>query len=569
MNPLLRFVFLLCAWLALPSLAALVNCPECGRRVSNEASQCPNCGLPGAKLKEAVPVPSRPSPAPFESPAAPQVRSERRDPPNWFDTADSGLDCPQLKWNPVSGTLDTTPDGLVFKSTRPDSAGLQLSLTPPGLQGTLLVQVLATGAGSATVKYSLDSGRGITYSYSTLTVTPGTSQTLYFYPRAKSECQVTFTPTSGGGFTLARVRGFWFPSGDGVSSGYTTPSPLTLPEKPRPTREASVQSTVLIVETDQGAGSGFLARSGTETYIFSNQHVMGGAKSMTFRTADGRKFTPVSMEVADKEDLVRFALSAEDALTLKSALTLAAGEPRNGESIMVYGNSQGTSTITELPGEVESVGPNLIEVSAPFVQGNSGGPICNRKGEVLGVSSFVKRAATVSWVEADSPFLRNRRFGYRITPRTQWIKVTPQAFMGQARTEEDIRNFLSVLALSLDHIRVVNYGGVGSSAPFLDARYLKAQGDATFHEARWSQMLENFSQRFAFVEGKADRRLNPSEIQRHVTNLRQEYVRLTDLAAAEATRTKWLGGFLVERAKESAQLAAAIKIHVNGALGGK
>ena len=243
MNPLPRLILLIFAWLALPAWCALVNCPECGKRVSSEASQCPGCGLPGSKLKDAPTAPIRPTPSfPESGFTAPSVRSERRDPPNWFDTADTGLDTPQLKWNPVAGSLDTTADGLVFKATSPETAGLQLSLTPPGPQGTLLVQVLATGAGTATVKYSLDSGRGITYSYSTASLTPGMSQTRYFYPRAKSECQITFTPSSGASFTLARVRGFWFPSADGVSSSYTSPSPLTLPEKPRPARDTSVQS---------------------------------------------------------------------------------------------------------------------------------------------------------------------------------------------------------------------------------------------------------------------------------------------------------------------------------------
>ncbi len=48
---------------------ALLNCPECGRSVSTEASACPGCGFPVAKMMPPsrpppVPPPSRPPPVP-------------------------------------------------------------------------------------------------------------------------------------------------------------------------------------------------------------------------------------------------------------------------------------------------------------------------------------------------------------------------------------------------------------------------------------------------------------------------------------------------------------------------
>jgi hypothetical protein len=296
--------------------------------------------------------------------------------------------------------------------------------------------------------------------------------------------------------------------------------------------------------------------------------VLGGAKTITFRNAAGKTFVPAAMEIAEKEDLVRLALNAEDALTAGEVLRIASGEPLISDEVSVYGNSQGSGTVTELSGRVLSVGPQLIEVSALFVEGNSGGPICNASGEVVGVSSFVRRGTNASWVSEDSGFSRNRRFGYRVTPAVTWTKVQPQAFLAQARAAEDALLFLGILAASLEHLKVVR-STTDAYTPFLDMRFIKEEADKAFFDPRWSQQLGHFTQRFAFVEGKADRRLNPSEVQRHVTNFRQEYIRLVDLAAAEAGKTRWMSGYLRERAAQVTALATAIRGHVNTVLGGK
>lgn len=55
---------------------ALINCPECGCEVSDQATACPSCGYPVAS--GAVPRPQAPGPRPVSPPPAAVEREARR-----------------------------------------------------------------------------------------------------------------------------------------------------------------------------------------------------------------------------------------------------------------------------------------------------------------------------------------------------------------------------------------------------------------------------------------------------------------------------------------------------------
>ena len=548
-----------------PAGAALVLCPECRRQVSDQAAQCPGCGVPGETLRRS----GTPAPTPSFPSATLTVRAAR---PVWADTVDNGLKSAPFAWTATGGTLAETDEGLRL-TPAPDGTGeVQLRLKPPGEKGLFLVQWLVDAPEShVRLRYGQETAREGAGRQPTMGGTSHTSlRTGYsssnHVPVSRSDTILFVLSPSAAGLTVRRVCVYWFPWLETGGYGSTMVPELQAPQKARASTRLEVREAVLIVQAGNSSGSAFLARSGEQVFIYTNQHVLGGARNLSFRNAGGTVYTPVSMEVAEKEDLVRFGLKPELSAALVNTFMLAPDDPRAGETVSVYGNSQGAGTVTELTGSVLSVGPQLLEVSAPFVEGNSGGPICNSKGEVVGVSSFVRRAAAMSWVSADSPFARNRRFGYRITGATRWAKAQPQAFLAQARTIADTWLFLGAIGSSLEQLKVVRFGGGSSAAPFLDIQFFKNEADRSFFDPRWSQQLDAFIRRFGYTEGTADRRLNPSEIERHVTNLRQEYLRLVEACTAEMDRTRWMTGYLRERAAESKALAEAIKNRVNTVL---
>ena len=60
------------------------------------------------------------------------------------------------------------------------------------------------------------------------------------------------------------------------------------------------------------------------------------------------------------------------------------------DDVVVLGNAEGGGVINTIKGKIVGVGPNLVEVDAAFVPGNSGSPIIHLKtGKVIGVATYL------------------------------------------------------------------------------------------------------------------------------------------------------------------------------------
>jgi hypothetical protein len=115
------------------------------------------------------------------------------------------------------------------------------------------------------------------------------------------------------------------------------------------------------------------------------------------------------------------------------------------------GNSLGSDVVTEIPGKVTGVGPDLIEVDAKFVHGNSGSPIVHVKtGKVLAIATFVV-ARKLSSLDRDSNFDEIRRFGFRLDNATAWEYPGWNRLVSEAETLKRIRRVTDdLLAVALD-----------------------------------------------------------------------------------------------------------------------
>jgi hypothetical protein len=84
------------------------------------------------------------------------------------------------------------------------------------------------------------------------------------------------------------------------------------------------------------------------------------------------------------------------------------------EPVAVFGNSDGSGVATKLYGELLSTGPELVEVSAEFISGNSGSAILNKEMQVIGIASYVKYPDEDEMKEGTKFEGTVRRFGYRL-----------------------------------------------------------------------------------------------------------------------------------------------------------
>jgi tetratricopeptide (TPR) repeat protein len=134
-------------------------------------------------------------------------------------------------------------------------------------------------------------------------------------------------------------------------------------------------------------GSGFFLRPGE---VVTNLHVIRGAKRCEVKTLDGKgKVFPVAGTLAIDEEGDLALLSVDMPRERPRASEIAQTLPDEGESIFVIGNPlklEGSVTdgIVSAVREVPNVG-NIIQITAPISHGNSGSPVFNLKGQVVGV----------------------------------------------------------------------------------------------------------------------------------------------------------------------------------------
>ncbi len=151
-------------------------------------------------------------------------------------------------------------------------------------------------------------------------------------------------------------------------------------------------------ETDsrQGAGSGFIIDR--EGFILTNHHLVDGAERIVVTLSDGRTFraTVVGSDPAIDVALIRIPPSS----TLPAATLGDSNSLRVGEWVCAIGNPLGyVHSVTV--GVVSFIGRKLfdrslddyIQTDAAINFGNSGGPLINSRGEVVGINSAISSRA--------------------------------------------------------------------------------------------------------------------------------------------------------------------------------
>lgn len=167
---------------------------------------------------------------------------------------------------------------------------------------------------------------------------------------------------------------------------------------------------LVLIETTSSVGSGFIIKDDGKFYVITNLHVLVAGKPR-IRLLNGTEVTVGKLEISAHRDLARISTSNEELTGFSAEERI----PIVGETIRVLGNSDGAAVVTELKGKILGVGPELIEVDAKFIQGNSGSPILSEDGLVLGVASFANKNVDIkNWVKEGTRFNKVRRFGYRL-----------------------------------------------------------------------------------------------------------------------------------------------------------
>jgi putative serine protease PepD len=146
-----------------------------------------------------------------------------------------------------------------------------------------------------------------------------------------------------------------------------------------------VQASVVTIDEKDGHGSGFaLQAGGGHTTLVTDFHVVAdtwdhGGRQVGVRQAD-RTLTGTIAKVDIPDDLALVTVDGE-----MPTLERAAAKPAVGDPVTVVGSPlELAGTVTT--GVVSAYRDNAVQFSAPISPGNSGGPLVDRDGRVIGVA---------------------------------------------------------------------------------------------------------------------------------------------------------------------------------------
>jgi len=140
-----------------------------------------------------------------------------------------------------------------------------------------------------------------------------------------------------------------------------------------------------------GTGSGFIVDAAG--HVVTNNHVVESADELSVQFFDGDTVAATVVGRDPFQDIAVLQLDLAEGQVVPGVLAFGDAESvRAGDQIVSIGSALGEFTNTVTEGTVGAVDraldrlPNLLQHDAPIWPGNSGGPILNLEGEVVGVN---------------------------------------------------------------------------------------------------------------------------------------------------------------------------------------
>ncbi len=154
--------------------------------------------------------------------------------------------------------------------------------------------------------------------------------------------------------------------------------------------------------TQEGAGTGIIISQ--DGYVLTNKHVVQGGQTFSIVTSDGVTHSDVKVVGTDPLNDIAF-LKINGVSGLKSAVLGDSTSIRIGQKVVAIGNALGqyqnsvtsgiisgtgrsvTAGIDGSPASSSETLTDLIQTDAAINEGNSGGPLVNISGQVIGINT--------------------------------------------------------------------------------------------------------------------------------------------------------------------------------------
>ena len=216
-----------------------------------------------------------------------------------------------------------------------------------------------------------------------------------------------------GALAASLVGAAWFRGDTSTTSASTAPTAvstsLTSTDGDVRSVVEKAQASVVAIEFDvtatqrgrtvqgSGAGSGVIISS--DGLVLTNAHVVENASNLKVTLSDGSKYNAAIIGSDTTQDIALVQL--QGASNLPAATLGSSSDLQVGDGVVAIGNAldlDGSLTVTSgivsaknrsLSSNDNSTLANLIQTDAAINSGNSGGPLLNMAGEVVGINTAI------------------------------------------------------------------------------------------------------------------------------------------------------------------------------------
>jgi S1-C subfamily serine protease len=252
------------------------------------------------------------------------------------------------------------------------------------------------------------------------------------------------TAPAMGGAVL--VRGGGPAGGYGTYGGYADYGGYATPDSQPATATESAGvvliDTVLPYQNAQAAGTGMVLTASGQ--VLTNYHVVQGAGTITVTVATTGQSYPATVVGSDpSNDVALLQLTGASGLTTIKADDDVA---KVGDPVTAVGNAGGTGSLTAADGTISSLASSvtaasegssgtetlssMIETTADVVSGDSGGPLFDAEGEVVGIDTAASTGAEIEGYAIPIQRALAVVDQIRSGAETSTVRIGPVAFLG-------------------------------------------------------------------------------------------------------------------------------------------
>lgn len=204
----------------------------------------------------------------------------------------------------------------------------------------------------------------------------------------------------------------------------------------------------------RGVGSGFIFDS-TNGYIMTNNHVVAEGESFIVRTSDKKELEAKLIGTDPQTDI---AVLKVEPVNLTAAILGDSDQVEVADPVLAVGNPFGLLEQTVTSGIISAKGrrglnltnyEDFLQTDAAINVGNSGGPLVNTNGEVIGVNTAIfSRSGGYQGIGFAIPINQARKIAEKLIKTGNvvrgWMGVDPQDLTTQEKRRMKIEHGASV-----------------------------------------------------------------------------------------------------------------------------